>query len=369
MAEGISAVIFEGNAPGRRVEQMMIRVRRAALMDNLAKLLNVDLIKEIYLVTNDSELAQAAGKAGATVVLNEISPPDFHFGRALKELILERGLKKVFYLGGAGCPLITPEELSLISRKLYERERLLYTNNTQSADMVAFTVTGDLAGVDLPDMDNSLAMTLRDRLGLDLELMPYSPGLLFDLDTPSDLLVLGAGPFVGPRVRAVLDSLDLDYTRLEQCKDILRGYYRDVLLVGRIGAPVIEQLNAVLKLRLRVFSEERGMKALGRQAAGEVVSLLGFLLDHAGLERFFGYMARVADCAFIDSRVLMAHYRYDLPDEERFLSDLGLWQEIEHPWLKQFTRAAFECGIPVILGGHSLVSGSLWTLSRELDPE
>lgn len=369
MAEGISAVIFEGSAPGRRVVQMMTRVRRAALLDNLEKIRKVNLVKEIYLVTNDRELAYEARAAGTTILLNEILPAQFHFGRALKELIVEHGLKKVFYFGGAGCPLITVEELELICGKLYGSERLLYTNNTQSADMVAFTVTKDFAMVDLPDIDNSLAMTLRDHLGLELELMPYSPGLLFDLDTPSDLFVLGAGPFAGPHVRDALDSLDLDYTRIEQCKEILRGYYRDVLLVGRIGAPIMEQLNAVLKLRLRVFSEERGMKALGRLAAGEVVSLLGFLLDHAGLECFFEYSARVAECAFIDSRVLLAHYRYDLPDEERFLSDLGLWQEIEHPWLKKFTRLASECGIPVILGGHSLVSGSLWALSRELVPE
>jgi len=48
-----------------------------------------------------------------------------------------------------------------------------------------------LADTDLPDMDNSLAMTLRDRCGMELELMPQTLGLLFDLDTPADILVLG----------------------------------------------------------------------------------------------------------------------------------------------------------------------------------
>jgi hypothetical protein len=367
-AEGISAVIFEGAAPGSPVEEVMVRVRRAALLDNLAKMRQVPLFKEILLVTNDRVLARDAAAAGAEIVLNSIHPASFHFGRVLRRLILDRKPAKVFYLSGAGCPLISVDELAMICRRLQERERFLYTNNIQSADMVAFTVTEALANLDLPHFDNSLAMTLRDELGLELELMPHSLGLLFDLDTPADVLVLGAGPFAGPRIRAVLETLDLDYTRLEQAKAILRDNYREVALIGRVGAPVMERLNSVLKLRLRVFSEERGMKALGRVESGEVTSLLGFLLEHAGLERFFAYLSQVADCAFIDSRVLMAHYRYDLPDEARFLSDLGRWQEIGHPWLKRFTRAASLCPIPVLLGGHSLVSGSLWALACELDP-
>ena len=339
MAEGVSVVVFEGSAPAAPVEEMMTRVRRAVLLDNLDKLKQVPLIKEIYLVTNDRVLAAEARAAGALVLVNNLPPASFHFGRALQELLVNYGLKKVFYFGGAGCPLITVAEIESICRLLLERERLLYTNNTQSADIVAFTVSGDLDGAELPAADNSLAWALRDHFGLEQELMPQSPGLLFDLDTPADLLVLGAGPFAGPRARAVLDSYDLDYTRLEQAKAALCGYYEDLVLIGRVGGPVMERLNSTLKVRLRVFSEERGMKALGRIESGEVVSLLGLLLEHSGLNRFFEYLPRLCRCAFIDSRVLMAHYRYDLPDRERFLSDLGRWEQIEHPWLRIYPAA------------------------------
>ncbi|MEW5783534.1 MAG: hypothetical protein AB1767_00355 [Bacillota bacterium] len=366
MTEGVSAVIFEGTAPASPVEEMITRVRRAAVLDNLDKVKQVPLIKETYLVTNDRDLAGAARANGAQVLENDIPPEKFHLGRSLQDLVVEHNLKKVFYFSGAGCPLITVEEIASICRLLVNRERFLYSNNTQSADIVAFTVTGDLSGADLPAVDNSLAWALRDYLGLEQELMPYSLGLLFDLDTPADLLVLGAGPFPGPRTRAVLDTCDLDYTRLNQAKAIMRGHYEDVFLIGRVGGPVMERLNSTLKLRLRVFSEERGMKALGRMESGAVISMLGLLLDHAGLERFFTYLSRVSHCAFIDSRVLMAHYCFHLSEKERFLSDLGLWRQIEHPWLKEFTRAAVECTVPVVLGGHSLVSGSLWALSCEL---
>jgi hypothetical protein len=368
MGEGVSVVIFEGTAAASPVEDMINSVRQALLHDNLEKLSRISMVEKVFLITNNPALAGMARATGAEMILNRQHPDSFHFGRELKKLVLERQLKRVFYLSGAGCPLITVAELEQICGKLAGRPSFLYANNIQSADMVAFTVPEGFAAAPLPAMDNSLAMTLRDQCGLELELMPQTLGLLFDLDTPADILVLGAGPFAGPRARAVLDELVLDYSRLERAKEVLMDSYRDVALIGRVGAPIIERLNALLKLRLRVFSEERGMKALGRQQSGAVVSLIGFLMEHSGVAQFFSYLAQVASCAFIDSRVLFAHHNYDFTDRERFLSDLGLWEQIEHPWLKEFTRAAVQCSIPVLLGGHSLVSGSLWALTCELDP-
>ncbi len=368
MNDGVSVVAFEGSDPQSGVEEMMARVKQASLLDNLEKMKQVSEIENVFLYTNRRELVDSAEKAGAIVFLNSIAPASFHFGRALQKAVSDHNLSRVFCLNGAGCPLITTEELKMSCRKLLARSNYIYTNNTQSSDIIAFTVTDGFHELALPAMDNSLALILRDQLGLEMELMPHSLGLLFDIDTPSDLLVLGSGRLGGPRTIAALQTLNLDYSKLEQAKAVLSDEYRDVALIGRVGAPVIGRLNAILKLRLRVFSEERGMKALGRIASNEVISLLGLLLDHAGIETFFQYLARVAECAFIDSRVLMSHYRYNLPDRERFLSDLGLWEELKHPWLREFTRAAAECDIPVILGGHSLVSGSLWALCCEFDP-
>jgi len=369
MNNGVNAVIFEGSQPQSDIEEYMVLVRQAALLDNLEKIKLVPYFGQTYLYTNRPELAEPAAELGAEVFLNSISPDKFHYGKQLQAAIREHDLKRVFCLNGAGSPLISVEELKMVCETLLGRENLVYTNNTQSVDVAAFTVPPHLDSIELPAMDNSLALTLRDQLGLEMELMPHSLGLLFDIDTPSDLLVLGAGPFTGPRTKAAIDSLQLDYSTLEQAKAVLGDEYEDVALIGRVGAPIIGRLNAVLKLRLRVFSEERGMKSLGRVEAKEVVSLLGLLIEHAGLEKFFEYLSGLARCAFIDSRVLTYHYQQYPSDRDRFLSDLGLWQEVENPWLKEFTRAAVECPIPVILGGHSLVAGSLWALCSELDPE
>lgn len=368
MNTGVSAVIFEGSRPVSAVEEMMVRVRQAALLDNLEKMNRVPHFDCIYLHTNRKELVEPAASLGAQVFLNQTDPQEFHFGRALQAVVCEHQLKRVFCFNGGGCPLITIEELTMICRELLRRESFVYTNNTQSADMVAFTVPAALPAAELPATDNSLAMALRDQLGLEMALMPHTLGLLFDIDTPADLLVLGAGPFPGPRTRVVLNDLELNYGTVQKAKAVLLKEYEDVALIGRVGAPVIERLNALLKLRLRVFSEERGMKSLGRIEANQVISLLGLLIDHAGIDQFFAYLARVARCAFIDSRVLFYHYHYDFSDRDRFLSDLGRWDQIDHPWLRAFTRAAVECSIPVVLGGHSLVSGSLWALTCELAP-
>ena len=96
---------------------------------------------------------------------------------------------------------------------------------------------------------------------------------------------------------------------------------------------------------------------------------MGYFLDEVGLEAFFDYMSRVCSCAFIDSRVLFSHRKLEPSDADRFNSDLGRWQEIRDPFVRDFTRQAVSCPIPVILGGHSLILGGLWALVEDIGPQ
>ena len=50
--------------------------------------------------------------------------------------------------------------------------------------------------------------------------------------------------------------------------------------------------------------------------------------------------------------------------EDRFLSDLGEADAISEPFLRDFTRSALSATIPVLLGGHSLMSGGLMALNE-----
>jgi hypothetical protein len=113
---------------------------------------------------------------------------------------------------------------------------------------------------------------------------------------------------------------------------------------------------------VRVFAEERGMRASGRQAQGAVRSLLSDYLALVGAEGFFDELAALVDGAFLDSRVILAA-RGLWPDaEDRYNSDLLRWESVQDPFLRAFTRSAANARIPVLLGGHCVVAGGLLAL-------
>ncbi|HHT46962.1 MAG TPA: hypothetical protein GX004_06680 [Firmicutes bacterium] len=368
MNNAVNVVLFEGGSPAGEIEKMLVRVRHAVLLDNIVKMKQLKEIGALYLLTNYSLLAEEAEAMGAKIIKTE-NGDSFHFGKALSELINRERLQNVLYMGGASIPLVTADELQEICRRLLNSEAVIYSNNAQSADIVAFTPGELINKIDPPRIDNILAVSLRDGTGVVHKLFRNSAGLTFDLDTPADLLILAGSPFAGQRARKVLEKEDLDLSRLERAKEVLRGDYEEVLLLGRVGAPIIAHINQNLKLRLRVFSEERGMKALGREEKGNAISLMGYFLEEVGHVKFMKYLEKVARCAFLDTRVLMIHLLHGrLSTEERFLSDLGLWQEMKNPVMRDFTRAAVEAEIPVICGGHSLVLGGLWALVDEIGP-
>ncbi len=368
MKQSVSVVIFEGGEPAGEIEKMLAEARHAVLLDNVAKMKQLEQIGEVYLLTNYSTLAEEAAAMGVIVWENQIREREFHFGRSLQQLINDRELENILYMGGAGIPLVTLEELREMCSSLLNSDAVIYSNNAQSADIIAFTPGGIINKIEPPRVDNILAITLRDATGVEHKLVPNTTGLLFDLDTPSDLLILAGSPFAGPRTVQWLRERPLDLSVLERAKDVLRGDYEEAVLLGRVGAPLIAHINKNLKLRLRIFSEERGMKALGREESGLVVSLMGFFLEEVGPQRFINFMERIAQCAFLDTRVIMAHFKMNLSQEERFLSDLGLWEKIKNPLLRELTRAATQSSIPVICGGHSLVLGGLWALVDEIGP-
>jgi hypothetical protein len=133
-----------------------------------------------------------------------------------------------------------------------------------------------------------------------------------------------------------------------------------VFIAGRFDPAVWTAVNRATQCWLRVLSEERGMVSSGRQARGEVYSLLADHLALVGPDVFFATLSRQADAAFIDTRPLLAHHRRWPGDADRFASDLGLVAQIADEWLRDFTAAAVAAPIPIILGGHSLLAGDMF---------
>lgn len=243
----------------------------------------------------------------------------------------------------------------------------MLANNYYSADIVGFTPGHALTKISLPAIDNTLALALSGEGGLRwVPPVQRSLGLNFDVDTPpADVLILTVHPDLGPHTKAAVDELNWDFQRYASLKELLVDPTGELIIFGRVGSNLFQYLDAHTRCRLRLFSEERGgMKALGRdERGGEVKSLMGRLVEELGSVEFFNFLAQLAaGGAVLDTRVLFEHFKWRLPAAERFASDLGRLDLITHPELREFTRAAIEAPIPVLLGGHSLVTGGLWAL-------
>lgn len=359
--ERVTALIFEGGQPRPGVEQVMADLRKLVVLDNLEKLSRVGTIDQAILVTNYPDLAQQARELG--VLVEAPLPGPFHFGRTLKSIIHARGLENVLCMGGAAAPLIRPEEIACLTGLLRERKNVVVVNNVQSADIIAFTPARAIDRVELPAEDNFLGHLLREA-GLQRVLLPNSAWINFDLDTPADLMVMALLPGLGRRTAEGLRRLNLDLSRLALVKKLLLIKGSELGLIGRVSPAVVSFINQNFEARVRVFSEERGMKALGRAGRGEVISLIGLVLERLGPAAFITYLSRVCQGALFDTRVVFAQLAPGLTDEDRFYSDLGEHERIGHPFARELTRAAGEAPIPVVLGGHTLVYGGLWALAE-----
>jgi hypothetical protein len=290
------------------------------------------------------------------------SPEGFHFGRTLRDVINEHSLERVFYVGGGSAALLSGEEMVRMAESLLSTDRHVVANNFYSTDFAAFTPARALESIDLPELDNDLAWRLVEEGGLKCTELPRSAASQLDVDTPTDLMTLQPHPGVGPHTRAYLDGLELDTTHVEHALEYFTDRDAEVIVAGRVSSSTWAYLEQETACRVRIFAEERGMRASGRQAEGRARSVLGFMLEAVGLERFFAALAEMSQAVFLDSRVLLAHKRIWPSSADRFYSDLRRPAMIRNPWLREFTQAAIEAPIPIVLGGHSLVSGGLYAL-------
>ncbi|BAS28779.1 hypothetical protein [Limnochorda pilosa] len=352
-------MIFEGGPAASLPERMMQQAREGMVLDRIEQARRIHALDRSILVTDRPEMARHAEALGAHVHLTGSEP--FHFGKTLRDVVLRHALDAVLYVGGGAAPLAHTLELGQIASLLKRSEPFVAANNYHSADVVAFAPARSVLEAELPPIDNLLPQALEEA-GLPYRPLPRSLGINFDVDTPSDLMVLAVHPGVGRRTAAALARLGLELDRVRLARDRLMSRESDVLIFGRVGGPLFAYLDETTHCRLRLFSEERGMKALGREARGEVTSLIGFLVDEVGPAGFIDRLTRLADAAFVDTRVLWAHRRSTPSAADRFYSDLLLPDAIEDPFTQELTRAAREAPIPVLLGGHSLVAGGVWAL-------
>ena len=354
-------LIMTGVSEGSEPERMVSQARQAATLDLVERVLAIPSLRPIIVATNSQAFARKLAQFPIDV---ELDPPDepFHFGQRLAALIARYGMDRCFYMGGGAGPLLPAADMAAIAEDLLAAERLLITNNFYSADFAAFSPTSVLLDHPLPDKDNELGWLLGEDAGLPIRELPRSGATQFDIDTPMDLLTLAIHPDAGPHARACLDSLTLDTSALEAALPLMLDRDATILIAGRVGSATWRYLERDTACSTRVISEERGMRASGRQARGEVRSLLGYYLDAVGLEQFFEALATMGQAVFLDNRVILAHQGLWPSAADRFHSDLRQPAQITDPFLRALTEAAMAAPVPVIMGGHSLVSGGMYAL-------
>ena len=358
MATAPTLVMFVNGQADSPVEELVAGAHRAITLDTMERAMTTGGFDRTVGVTASPALAEKLrGRASV-----QVSRGPFHWGQRLHQLLKEEAIQEPFYIGGGSLPLLSARDFGSALKKLALGENCLVTNNRYSSDLVAFKPASALEHIELPPTDNALAQRLYWEAGLASFSLPRSARTQFDVDTPTDLLVLKLHGGAGPQATAYLGELELDTSRLQEALSFLSKPKAQVVVAGRVGSHVWSVLERRTPCRVRFLSEERGLRADGREE--EARSILGFYLEEVGARRFFQALAELGNAAFVDTRVIFSHLHLRVSQTDRFLSDLGWVDQIQHPLVREFTAAALEAPIPVVLGGHSLVSGGLMALGE-----
>jgi CTP:molybdopterin cytidylyltransferase MocA len=358
----------EGESP---LERLVDAARAATVRDTAQRALQAGFERVVVMATDGLAFV------GLDAVEVDIDPVRRPFGARLKTFLTRHAPEGLCY-AGSGMPLMTAGNWRGLRDRIAAGETV--ANNLYSSDVLATPATADLSSIPDELSDNGLALYLRDEAEIDVAVLPRSAAALLDIDTPADLTVLalcrevphftiggalaavlsvGLSAAVGAGLPTPDPPMASGPSRLDTATGLLTQRGTDVLVIGRVGSAVWQALESETATRVRVVSEERGLRS---RPDGRARSLLGFHLGAVGPGQLVEALAELGDAVFLDTRPLFAHLQWQPSRADRFASDAGDWESIEHAELRAFTRAAVESRVPFVLGGHSLVSGGLLAL-------
>ena len=336
-----------------------------------------------------AELSHRFGALGAAVApLEPIKPPPdegFHWGRwfaaaARRQLDeAQRRGAEVDTIGYAGAGSLALADDALLDDLLAPLHGEVVANNRFSTD--AFVVAGDL-GAALEALagcgsDNAAARAL-EAAGFTVRDLAARAWSRFDVDTTLDLALLRlasrmpSGRDLGAGVAGFLAMAQLpgggglDVPSVESVGKVMRNRNAELVIAGRLPAAMLTHLESETACRVRAFVEERGMRSVVDAAPR---SLLARILEREGPAALIAHLASLGDAVVLDTRVLMAARAGSADStrwpevEDRFASDFGDAARVRTPWLAELTAAAVAADLPVMLGGHGLVSDGLRILA------
>ncbi|MEA2620187.1 MAG: hypothetical protein QOC97_960 [Chloroflexota bacterium] len=293
------------------------------------------------------------------------------FGERLRGLVDPAARRGLVVLGSGAIPLATAADRRDFVMTAAREGKEALANNRYSADIVALSRADTLPEIPALPGDNALPRWLEEVAGYRVSDLRRRWRLGFDIDGPLDLVLLGLEA-TDPSIETATVA-----ARLAAVREVAADRRSELLIAGRTSAATLGWLERHTAARTRAWIEERGLRAAsrlaqaggpppggpgGREAASarRPASILGAALERDGPGSLGRQLARFADAAILDTRVLLAHRLG--PDEaawpvaeDRFASDLLLADRIADPWLRELTAAAVAAPIPILLGGHTLV--------------
>lgn len=351
MTKRIAAILFHaplGVSPAAR----LVERGRWASGRGLARTLRAAGLSEVYLVTPDPACCP---DSEGLVTFVRSSATGFRFGDVLAQMCADLRLDGVLYFGsGAGGLLREVDIAPLIEFAAGDEPRALL-NNFYSCDFCAISQPQAALAARLPEIDNPLGFYLADA-GIPCFGLARTVETQFDIDTPADLLVLARSDRGGDDLRVCCAGIESRHPFLDLALEILTDRSATTTLVGRLSPATWSRFEREVACRTSALVEGRGMRSGG----SDRVPWLRQAVQQEGADVFFARLARSCDAAWIDSRPILGAPVSHPPADERFASDLFLVDEIRDPLWRSFTEAALRSPIPVVLGGHSVVSGDLY---------
>jgi hypothetical protein len=344
------------------------RGRQAAASDLFRQLQSLGVADPILVMAAEQTECEDLVALGAEPLVNP--PGTFNFGMELARFVEERGFERLAYFGGASAPLMSMDLLSEAFDRVTNAEKpIAVVNNYYSTDWVVLNHAQSLVALArrLPT-DNPLGWVLEHDAGFYVHGFPPSAATRVDIDTPTDLLLLPNHPHLGPDLTTFLADIPSEWLHcVDQLREVLSTPASTLVLIGRASSHAWRTLEDRTQIWIRVFVEERGMIASGRMERGEVMSFVGEIVEEWGPKVFIEYLSRLSDAVLWDTRVWMAH-RGPWPSvADRFAADLGWVEQVKDSALRELTQAIKCASIPIIAGGHGVVSGGLYVVLETLD--
>ena len=359
MRDGPALIMLHGGGATGEAEGIVARARLAAAGVS-ARAAREGGFASVVLATNDS----GVGDDPSYSVDRDAPGEAFSLQKRVLGLVEKLDAGAVAVMGAGALPFLKAEDYAAVRQALAGGGDVAVTNNFYSSDLTAWSPATAIAQVGALERDNVLPRRLRDEAGCEVTVLPRSVRTAFDLDTPADLVVLALSEATPVAIRAALPvEGSLPLAPYRAMMPLLCDPDAEILVAGRVGSATWAHLERETACRVRLVSEERGMASVPEGHTAR--SLVGRLLEVLGVERFAEELASLADGVVLDTRVLLAHAGSQASREDRFQGDLLAPEKVTEPWLRDLTAALATAEVPVLAGGHSLLSGGLMALADQ----